>query len=397
MNLKSTALTLLGRLTQAQALAAAALFRLKPTAPIPAASDIQRVLVVRLDETIGDTVMFSPFLRELRRALPSAEITLVINEARTDMYEACPHVDRVFPTSLGCAASRSVFARPFNSRRLIRRVIGNGRFDVAVAPRVDYDHHSAFIVAASGAPVRVGFGAQSTQRKAVVNRGVDRLFTHTLVSAPHRHESDRVLDLLSLMGMKFDDAQPELWISEESSRLADEYLAANDLRDFVVVAPTGGHSALKQWPTKRYGDLAEQLLTDDPVVFIGAPSDRALIDELPDSVRNRIHVAIGSLRVMETAAMIRRAKGFVGADSGMSHVAAAAGIPTVSVFGPTCIHAFSPRGPSSSVVSLDLACSPCNRNTEIEIDRCDSCIFSENRCMTGVAAESVLERLSLRC
>lgn len=390
MSRASTVLRALGLLTWAQTVAARLLTR--NSSMRPARSNVDRVLVVRLDETIGDTVMFSPFLRELRRSLPAATISLVVNRGRHDMYAHCPYVDEVFATDLRCAATRAVLMRPFNARKLVRHQLSGRAFDIAFVPRVDYDHHAAFIAHASGAPVRVGYDERSTTRKAIVNRGINTLLTHRRIARPHTHEVDRHLDLLDVVGTRPTDSATELWIGNDAQAAADELIDRLGLENFVVLAPTGGHSDLKVWPIERYSEIARQLLADNRmVVTIGSPADRDLVGQLDADVRAAITDLSGQLPVMQTVALLRRSAAFVGADSGMTHVAAALGVPTAAIFGPTCVHTFAPRGPRSVVVRHDLPCGPCHQASNI--DRCATCIYDEPQCMALVSSVEVLGRL----
>jgi ADP-heptose:LPS heptosyltransferase len=382
------ALAGVGRLTALQARVAQAIIRPRARAALP----FRRILVVRLDETIGDSVMFSPFLRELRAAAPEASIALVANTARRDMFVDCPYIDEVITTDMGSAASASILARPFGQLRFAHAHLDGAPFDLAFVPRVDYDHHAAFIAHASRAPVRVGFSAGSTERKQVVNRGIERLLTDVRVATPHTHEIDRQLSLLDVVGSRVPSTRTEVWIGADDAAAADSLISEHGLDDFVVVAPTGGHSDLKQWPIERYSAVAQRLLDrGQQVVVIGAPADAALFDQLSPSVQQQATNLIGALSVMRSAAVLARASGFVGADSGMTHVAGALGIPTVGVFGPTCVHTFAPSGDRAVVVSAGLSCGPCARG--VNIDRCATCIFDAPLCMAAVTADRAVAAL----
>jgi heptosyltransferase-2 len=393
------ALQLFGALTSAQVRLAA---RHLP-APTPRTlSSARSILVVRLDETIGDTVMHSAFLRELRRNAPTARIVLVVNEARLDLNARCPYVDRVVPTTLRCAATRDAIHRPWSAWRFMSEQFVEEAFDLAIATRVDYDHNSPFLVAASGAGCRVGFEERATPRKQTVARGTDALFT-SVIAAPHTlHEVDLSLLLVEHLGGRVEDRSTELWLEPEAAERAREVAATAGLRDgqqVVILAPTGGHSDLKQWPIERYADLLDRLTESGrSVAVIGAPADRALVDELSVLSRSPFVDLVGKLRVPETAALIRdRASLFVGADSGMSHVAGAADVPTVAVFGPSSPARFGPRGPRVSILHRDLPCGPGRRSEST--DRCATCIFERPLCMdviTADDAESAARRLGER-
>jgi len=105
--------------------------------------------------------------------------------------------------------------------------------------------------------------------------------------------------------------------------------------DFAVIHPFSG-SSRKNWPLERYRELAERL--EMPVRWCAGPEE-----QLDDAVR------IDNL--YELACWLRTSRLYIGNDSGITHLAAAAGIPVVAIFGPTDPAVWAPRGPSVRILS----------------------------------------------
>ena len=107
--------------------------------------------------------------------------------------------------------------------------------------------------------------------------------------------------------------------------------------DFAVIHPFSG-SSRKNWPLKRYRDLAERLAVQLPVRWCAGPEES-------------LEGATRFDDLYELACWISRAAVYIGNDSGISHMAAAAGAPVVALFGPTDPAVWAPRGPKVRIVS----------------------------------------------
>jgi ADP-heptose:LPS heptosyltransferase len=121
-----------------------------------------------------------------------------------------------------------------------------------------------------------------------------------------------------------------------------------------------GFRGMKRWPIERYIDLGLELVKRYGlgVLVLGGPDEVNLAQIVADAVPNAVSLA-GELNLGQTIAILERCSVFVGNDSAPMHMAAAAGVPTVGIFGPTNVTNFRPRGPSVEVLRAGLACSPC--------------------------------------
>ena len=142
-------------------------------------SRLSRVLVVRLDG-IGDVVLTTPFLRELRRTLPKAWITLVVEPQVHNLVACCPYVNEVLTYNRNTAGRYPQHLRHWQALKLAWKHLWWRRFDVALLPRWDIDfYHGSFVLYFSAARWRIGFSEQVTEQKRYLNRGFDRLFSTT--------------------------------------------------------------------------------------------------------------------------------------------------------------------------------------------------------------------------
>jgi len=352
--------------------------------------DLKNVLVVKLDE-IGDAVMLTPFVRELRGGLPDAWITLVVKPELKELWETCPYVNDVvaFDRQTGFASLKS-------HRRAIsfaRKELWNRRFDMAIVPRWDADYYGAsFLAYFSGARHRVGYSEKVTGTKGEQNRGYDRLFTLVSSYAGVKHESERNLDLLRGLGIKAERAKTELWLNKEDIAFAEAALVKGSA--LKVALGIGATSGKRVWPLENFRELAHRLSRERgaTVIVLGGEKERlageALCRDMGDSVIN----LAGRTTLRQAAAVLEKADVYIGNDSGLMHVAAAVGTPVVEI---SCHPAngdaghynspsrFGPCGVCQVILQPERAVSPC----------IDACVAERAHCIEKISVDAAQKAL----
>lgn len=354
-------------------------------------NEVRQVLVVHLFE-IGDVVMLSPFLRELRRFLPSARITLVVKPDLKNLVEMCPYVSEVLTYEANQRPLWRPLILPWQAFWTMRTWRRTRQFDLALVPSWQADNsYQSFLAYFSGAGWRIGYSETISPRRRRLNRGFDQLFTRTLLCDGVAHEVERNLAVVSLLGGNAEQTMLELWTMPEDEAFAQDFWAAHrGSNPVVALCPTAGHSSLKQWPLEHFVALARRLHERSvQVLVVGGPGDKALGAAFGDQAIN----AVGKTTLRQMAALLRGCAGFVGNDAGPMHIAAAVGVPVTAIFGSSCSHRFGPWGPKHLVVSHELPCSPCGRGHDAE--RCVRCIFPEPRCLTEITVDEVLRSVLL--
>lgn len=136
----------------------------------------------------------------------------------------------------------------------------------------------------------------------------------------------------------------------------------------MVLVHPGSGSPKKNWPPYRFAELLRKTLTAFPRFrpwLIQGPADQVATDAIlhaPD-LKEQVRV-IASLRALDLAEVLRQAALYVGNDSGVTHLCAAIGTPTVAIFGPSDPVQWSPLGPCVKVVRRDFRCLPCHLQGE---------------------------------
>jgi heptosyltransferase-2 len=343
------------------------------------------ILLIRSD-SIGDVVMTTPFLRELRRACPEAHVTLVVAPEALNVAELCPYADRVLAGSLPPA---NQWWRPLSRRLAVfsfaRHHLWTRSYDLAVVPRwgVDYLENSP-LAYFSGASRRMGYSEHVSIEKERENRGYDRFFTDVVSGKPVVHEVQRSLDLLSALDADGLDGhledRLEIWVSEADELFAESVLAATSPGSTVALGPGAG-SPKRMWPIEGYVEVGRWLVSQgfSLAVIGGGGEEEALGEQLRRHINGDVIDLTGKATLRQSAAVLARCALYCGNDSGPMHLAAAAGIPVVEVschprtgsdVHPNSPTRFGPWGVPSRVVQPDEPLEGCKTACDREAAHC---------------------------
>jgi len=356
-----------------------------------------RILVIRPDE-IGDLVLTSGLMRELRRRFPAAHITLVVNPVTHNLVECCPYVDETLVFDVRVPRRWRPFVLPWRAFQLARRELQRRRFDLAILPRWETDSvYATFLAYFSGVRQRIGYSEKVHPRKRRLNRGYDRMLTAVLEGSEPKHQVEHNFDLVRALGGVVADDHLEVWPGPEDERFAEAFLAMEEpvpREPLIAFGPSGGHSVLKQWPVERFAELGRRLheVHGARILVIGGPGEEPLGAYLRQRLGDTVIDAVGRTTLRQMAALLQRCHLYVGNDAGPLHVAAAAGVPVVAVFGSSDHRRFGPWSRRQRIVSLNLPCSP--EYQKGHPDRCTRCIFEAPRCLLGIQVERVLHACS---
>jgi len=154
----------------------------------------------------------------------------------------------------------------------------------------------------------------------------------------------------------------------------------------LLVHPGAG-GRMKHWPLEKFFRVSRKLKEMGiPSVFIIGPAE----DEFPEfreMKRGEQFPVFSGYSLPEVAAVIAASKGYLGNDSGITHLAAALGIPTAAVFGPSDPHKYGPRGGHVRIISQGYECSPCFPRNEFPDSKCSQ----DRACLRDIPPEAVVE------
>ena len=286
-----------------------------------------RLLVIRLS-SIGDIVNALPAVAALGESFPQLEIDWLIEKRYAPLLEGNPYVRRVLPLdTLSWRGGLPPLSALEEMLRALRSLRGNA-YDTAV----DFQGlwKSALLACFAGANERVGL-AEPWLREP----GAAVLYTHRVSAAGRKHVVEESLVLVEHLGARAGRWQFPLPRNSEDDRYVDDQLRRLEAEDFIIVNPGGGWKA-KRWAPENYALLLGQLEArlECKFVLTGSPEESELIRGILQSAGARRAFSLPS-SVLQFIALARRARLFLGGDTGPMHLAAAVGTPLVAIHGPT--------------------------------------------------------------
>ncbi|RMG42436.1 MAG: lipopolysaccharide heptosyltransferase family protein [Acidobacteria bacterium] len=290
-----------------------------------------KILVSRLG-ALGDVVRTLPAVRLLRRTWPSARIGWVVEPPAAPLVAGHPDVDEtiVFPRAEIAAAARR---GPVAFCRAVRRVVSELRgFRPDLALDFQSSVKSGLCCLLSGAPSRVGFGRGA-------DREASRLFATLRVplEQPRINRVYRAVALARAAGALGGPLEIDLGLTEEELAEGRRRLdrLANGRRAVLIAPFSSRRQAWKRYPLRRWCEIARGLRDSGatPVVVAGPGEEdeaRSLVARAGPGVALPLGLPLRAL-----AALIAAGDLMIAGDTGPMHLAWAAGVPVIALFGPT--------------------------------------------------------------
>lgn len=339
---------------------------------------------------IGDVLFTTPVIRVLKEKYPGSFIGYWCNERVSGLLKSNPDIDKAFNLSRGdIKRVYKGLKRVLVLSKLIWE-IRKERFGVTFD--FSLDSRYGLWSKLAGIKRRIGFDY----------KGRGRFLTDKikLEGYSDRHVVEYYTDLLKFIGIEPGNKALKLTVSGENSIKAKKTLSESGIKSsmpVVGIAMGGGASwgrdaIYKQWPAKKFGQLADKIVKDlnAKVFLLGSADEKPLADVVKGKNDSANIVDLtGKLSLEELAAMIKELKVLVCNDGGPLHMAVALGINTVSIFGPVDERVYGPY-PSSEkhiVIKKDISCRACYKNF-----RFNGC-FNNRRCLEDINVDEVYEKV----
>jgi len=358
------------------------LFRLPPSAfPLyNALMPPPRILIVRLS-AVGDAIQTMPVACAIRERFPEAFLAWAVESRAAALLRGHEALDELIELPRGWLKSPGGVWR-------LRHRLKNLRFDTTID--VQSLTKSAVLAWLSGARRRIGFGRPA-------GREFSRWFNNRRVDPQATHVVDRYLELLRPLGIERPTVRfqvPERAEDRETAQATIHRLGLDD--GFAIINPGAGWPS-KLWPADRYAAVARHLGQQRrlPTLIVWAgPSERTLAERIAASAGDFAHIAPPTT-LPELAALARRARLFIGSDTGPLHLAAAVGTPCVGLYGPWPAARHGPYGPQHIALQKKLFEGPPRARraapavymesitTEMVLEACDRILQNSPRPLAG--------------
>lgn len=317
---------------------------------------------------IGDTILLSAIVRELKTKFPASSITLVCTAGNLAMAKCISELAEIFIFDL---------ARPWNSLVNVRKL---GCFDLLLdfAPWARLNSIIAFFCRAV---LKAGFRREGMYRHHVYHIRVDH--------SDGIHELENYRNLLRAVGVEGHGYEPSIPV-DGAAAAASSLIDRNGRYVVFHCFPGGFKSHLREWPMRHWLELGERILAQgDFVVITGDSADADKAELLAKTLRvreRRCCQLAGKLSLPEVAAVIKNAHAVVSVQTGIMHLAAAVGARVIGLHGPTSPLRWGPIGPNAIVVTPDAGCAPC-----ISLGFEYKC--EDGSCMNTISAERVFAKI----
>jgi lipopolysaccharide heptosyltransferase II len=321
-----------------------------PVRPLP---DAARILIIKT-QAIGDVLMTTPAIRDLRFAYPRSRITLLVGNWSAGAVRKSPHLNELITFDDRILLER----RPLATLALLARIRARNFDAVFIFHPSPLLHAFAWL---AGIPKRYGLVRGSRARFLTAGAPEDL--------GPDTYYPLNFQRVVALAGVFTGEPSLEVHADIQDRIAVDTLLASAGLgpaSPYILMAPGGGRNskedvAARRWPAIRFGELARMIRERHPgltVVLTGGDSDSGETGIVRSIVPESVDLT-GKTSLSQLFELASRARVVVCNDSSLLHIAVARGTPAVAPFGPTGARQRLPAWALPYARQSGLACSPC--------------------------------------
>lgn len=370
----------------------------------PAQQDFSNsILVIRLDNKIGDMVIFSDFIRKVHESYSDKKIFLMVHASQKALYVNCPYVQDVYFYDWGKSLLWSLPLRSFRALFFLikNRLIGN--WAIAITSRYDEDFHAPFLLRLTNAVVRVGFTSKLGSRKSCSMFFTDCFYTISVKSSEPLHESKRNLLILDALKVELLDNEVfyETWCDaaeREKINILFSKLGVDGSKVGLSLG-IGAYANKRIWPSKYFADLimllGENGYDNLNIFLLGSAADARLANEIKGLIHKKYTPTIYDLTGLTSLGMLgevlNKSRLFIGNDSGLLHLACSTPVKVMEISchplngdlaHPNSPLRFGPIGSTSIVMQPKTSLPPCG----------DFCSNASAHCILGVKPADVFNK-----
>ena len=302
---------------------------------------INKILVVRQDDRIGNLILTTPLLSALRKYFPQAEVWYVASKTFHTLFAKSRLVDEIL-----VAKKKQYIFHPLSLLFFVRR-IRKQKFDLVfdAGDENNFSLNNSFLVYLSGARYRIGH-----------KKPQSHLFLNLEVICPSvsRHASEMHLDLLRYLVGDFKSDGLKIEVDPERRNDMEKYLKENGIQsdDFLVGMHIGGRGR-KRWEIENFQKLADWITSSSlaKVIFVWGPEEKKSIHKIRTGSKGQVVAELFDLPTL--SALIKRCNLFISPDTGAMHLSVAVGTPTLALFLNSDSIKFGPEGKMHRMVKAD--------------------------------------------
>jgi heptosyltransferase-2 len=286
---------------------------------------------------IGDVILATAMLEKLHAVHPSAEIHFLVRKGNESLFIGHPFLDKVL-----------VFDKSSKYKNLVKLIKGirASRYDYVI--NVQRFFTTGLITALSNGKTTIGFD------KNPLSFFFSKVITHQIGDD---HETDRNQSLIAAV-TDHGTSKPRLYPTKEDFDKTTTYVADS----FICIAPTSVWFT-KQYPREEWIKFIDKVPEDYTIYLLGAPDDKEACEDIVSATQHpRVSSLAGRLSLLQSAALMQKAKMNYVNDSAPMHLCSSVNAPVAAVYCSTVPgFGFGPLAEQSFIIesTKDLTCRPC--------------------------------------
>jgi len=304
---------------------------------------VKKILIIRL-AALGDTLHTTPCLKALKEAYPKSSLTYIVGKGAEPVIENNPYIDEII-----------IFDKRGNHKTW------SSQIRLAL-----YLRKKNFDIVANMSP-----STRTLTFSFIING--DKKLLYRRDKEPDRgvkaaHAVENCWATFDSLRIKYDKTAliPQFFITHAEKETVSKLIASIGItgKDKIIGINPGASHQVNRWDANSFALLSDRLIRDlkTKIIIVGGPSDIEIASSIENKMEETPVNLAGKLSIRESAALFERCCVFVTGDTGPMHIAAAAGVPVVALFGAADPDRTGPVGRRHIIIQKkDLECVPCRK------------------------------------
>lgn len=331
----------------------------------------KRILLIEL-AGIGDTLLSSPAIRNLRRNYPDSSIYFLTFAESAELIQKSPYLDRVFVFHKGL--------KSFFNNILVLNELRGLHIDAAINL---YQHLSLKGV------INMALLLKFIRPKKTLGRNTDgKGFFYDIKIEDKidtkKHDVEYKLDLIQALGCDIEDKRLEVWFDDFDTKRVKEFLEESSIlnSDFLIGINPGARRPTRRWNWENFAKVVEVLAKSygAKIIITGTKDESWLAKKISLKMSTQPIDASSKLSLTQLIALIKRCNLYVSNDTAPMHIANALKIPLVAIIGPGTMKTAPYQKDNCIFLKKDVECSPCYKF------RC-----KDMKCLKVITVDEVIE------
>lgn len=287
-----------------------------------------KILIIKFRE-IGDVLLATPLIKNLKLNYPHATIDLAINAITKDMLIDNPNINQLLLYDRKKIKGKNIFLKIFYEYKYIREILTN-HYDLVI--NLTEGDRGAIISKLSHAKIRLGIDPKYKFLTIL------KPYTDSFKKFSRLHAVERDLTFLTLLNLTPKTKKVELYFNQNTDKKISELLGEDKIEKFVLVHPVS-RLMYKAWDDEKFAQIIDYIQEEKKykVIVTASPDTNELkkTQQILSYCKSNPIDFSGKFSLKELSALLSKASLYLGVDTAPMHMAAALDIPVIALFGPS--------------------------------------------------------------